>query len=161
MHSLPNPGQGVLAGAPAEYLNIPRQEAEAIFERADLLLNFHYAISPALLRLFRRTALIDIDPGLLQFWISRGQLCVPPHDVYFTIAEGVGRPCGKIPADGLPWIHIRPAICLEYWPYFFDPACEAFTTVSTWDSSDWVVDHNETYENTNEWRSCSSLTCRG
>lgn len=141
-------GKESLPEAPAQYLNITRQEAEAIFERADLLLNFHYAISPALLRLFHRTALIDIDPGLLQFWISRGQLCVPPHDVYFTIAEGVGRPCGKIPTDGLPWIHIRPAICLEYWPYFFDPVCEAFTTVSTWDSSDWVVDHNETYENT-------------
>ena len=134
--------------APADYLNIPRAEAEAIFERADLLLNFHYAISPALLRFFRHTALIDIDPGLLQLWISRGQLCVPSHDIYFTIAEGVGRSGGKIPTGGPSWIHIRPAICLEHWPYIFDPLCESFTTVSTWDSSDWVVDCNETYENT-------------
>ena len=134
--------------APTEYLNIARTEAEAIFGRADLLLNFHYAVSPALLAHFRRTALVDIDPGLLQFWITRGQLSVPDHGHYFTIGEGVGRPGGRIPADGLPWIHIRPAICLEYWPYSFDPLCEAFTTVSTWDSSDWVVDDNETYENT-------------
>jgi len=134
--------------APAEYLNMTRGEAEAIFGRADLLLNFHYAISSALLPHFQRTALVDIDPGLLQFWITRGQLNVPEHDLYFTIGEGVGRCGGKIPNDSPRWIHTGPAVCLERWPYIFDPCCEAFTTVSTWDSSDWVVDRDETYENT-------------
>src|SRR5262245_56344856 len=57
-------------GAPAEYLAPARAEAEAVFRRADLLLNFRYAIDPGLLAGFRRTALVDIDPGLLQFWIS-------------------------------------------------------------------------------------------
>src|SRR5256714_1420151 len=98
---------------PVTYLNLTRGQAEAIFERADLLLNFHYAISPGLLARFRRSALIDIDPGLLQFWISRRQLSVPPHDCYFTTSDAVGRPGGKIPASGLPWIPIRPPVCLE------------------------------------------------
>jgi len=133
---------------PAEYLTMSRDEAEAVYERADLLLNFHYAINPTLLTRFRRTVLVDIDPGLLQFWISRGQISVPRHDVYFTTAEGVGRKDGKIPDCGLPWIHIRPSVCLEHWPYVFDARSEAFTTVSIWDSSDWIVDHDETYENT-------------
>src|SRR2546429_8151284 len=62
---------------PTSYVDANHEEAEAVFERADLLLNFHYAISPALLARFRRTALVDIDPGLLQFWITRGQLVVP------------------------------------------------------------------------------------
>ena len=137
-----------LSEAPAEYLNVTRTEAEAVFGRADLLLNFHYAISPALLSFFRRTALVDIDPGLLQFWITSGQLHVPRHDSYFSTAEGVGRRGGKIPSDHPRWMHIRPAICLERWPYAFDPSCQAFTTVSTWDSSDWVVSADETYENT-------------
>src|SRR5437867_372703 len=106
---------------PKEYLNMSREEAEAVYERADLLLNFHYAISPALLARFRRTALMDIDPGLLQFWISRGQLSVPRHDCYFTTAEGVGRQGGRVPDTGLPWIPIRPPVCLECWPYVFDP----------------------------------------
>src|SRR5437773_1814284 len=134
--------------APTEYVNMTRDEAEAIFERADLLLNFHYSISPGLLARFRRTALVDIDPGLLQFWISRKQLSVPRHDFYFTISENVGKPGGRIPDCGLGWIPIRPAVCLERWPYTFDPSAEAFTTVSIWDSSDWVVDHEEQYENT-------------
>jgi hypothetical protein len=134
--------------APREYLDPTRAEAEAIFEKADLLLNFHYAISPELLARFRRTALVDIDPGLLQFWISRGQLSVPPHDCYFTTSDAVGRPGGKIPDGGLPWIPIRPPVCLEHWPYTCNPDSKAFTTISNWDSSDWIVDGAEIYENT-------------
>jgi len=137
-----------LPEAPTEYLGMSRDEAEAIFDRADLLLNFHYGISPGLLSRFRRTALVDIDPGLLQFWMSCGQVRVPRHDLYFTTAENVGRPGSRIPDCGLEWIHIWPAVCLERWPFTFDPNCEAFTTVSAWDASDWIVDGVDTYENT-------------
>ncbi len=77
-------------GLPDAYLGLSSAAAEEVFERADLLLNFHYAIAPELLERFRRTALVDIDPGLLQFWISRGQLSVPAHDLYFTTGETVG-----------------------------------------------------------------------
>ena len=135
-------------GLPKEYMGLARSEAEAIFERADLLLNFHYAIAPKLLARFRRTALVDIDPGLLQFWISRGQLSVPRHDLYFTTGETVGTPAARFPDCGLKWIHIRPPVCLECWPFFFEQRAEAFSTVSNWDSDDWIVDKEETYENT-------------
>jgi len=134
--------------APTDFLDMTRAEAEAIFQRADLLLNFHYATSPGLLAQFRRTAMIDIDPGLLQFWINRRQLSVPPHDFYFTTGENVGKPGSAIPDCGLDWLHIRPAVCLEGWPYRFVPRSETFTTISSWDSSDWIVDGDETYENT-------------
>jgi len=135
---------------PAEYLEMPREEAEAIYARADLLLNFHYAISPALLARFRCTALVDIDPGLLQFWISRRQIEVPRHDYYFSTGETVGQPGSRIPDDGLPWRPIRPVVFLDAWPYRYDPASVALTTISSWDSSDWIVDAQaqETYENT-------------
>ena len=128
-------------GAPVEYLTTTRADAEAVFEAADLLLNFHYAISPGLLACFRRTALVDIDPGLLQFWISRGQLTVPPHDLYFTIGEGVRD-------RDIHWARFRPPICLEHWPCVFAPCCETFTTISNWDSGEWVTDGAATYENT-------------
>jgi len=127
--------------APVEYLTTTRADAEAVFDEADLLLNFHYAISPGLLACFRRTALVDIDPGLLQFWITRGQLTVPSHDVYFTIGEAIGD-CG------IHWIPFRPPVCLEHWPYVFSPCCETFTTISNWDSGEWVTDGPATYENT-------------
>src|SRR5438876_5180635 len=145
---LTNGKKDVSPELPTEYLVMSGDEAQAVYERADLLLNFHYEIRPGLLARFRRTALVDIDPGLLQFWISRGQLAVPSHDLYFTTGETVGRPGGKIPDSDLPWIPIRPPVCLEHWPYLFDSRNQAFTTVSNWDSDDWVVDGDEEYENT-------------
>jgi hypothetical protein len=125
---------------PHEYIGVTASQAKAVFRRADLLLNFQYTIDPALLSWFRRTALVDIDPGLLQFWISTGQLLVPQHDLYFTTGETVGTPSAEFPDCGLPWIHIRPPICLELWPYTYNPNCEAFTTVSSWwGETDWIT----------------------
>jgi hypothetical protein len=131
---------------PDEYLGMPRFEAEAIWRRADLLLNFHYAATEALLSRFRRTALVDIDPGLLQFWMGVGQLRVPYHDFHFTIGETVGTPRARFPDCGRDWIHIRPPICLEFWPPVYDADDEAFTTVSSWwgagkaGEESWVTD---------------------
>jgi hypothetical protein len=113
-------------------------EAEAVLRRADLLLNFHYAIDPRLLACVRRSALVDIDPGLLQFWISTGQLAVLPHDRYLTTGETVGTPAARFPDCGLPWIHIRPPVCLDVWPSTYDSRSKAFTTVSSWSSASWL-----------------------
>jgi hypothetical protein len=132
-----------------EYLGTTREEAEAVFRRADLLLNFHYAAAPELLARFRRTALVDIDPGLLQHWVGAGQLRVARHDLYLTTGETVGTPAARFPDCGWSWRHIRPPICLEAWPYTFDPACKAFTTVSNWwGHDDWIIDdRGNNYEN--------------
>src|SRR5437773_2238822 len=59
-----------------------------------------------------------------------------------------GKPCPLFPDCGLQWIHIRPPVCLEHWPYTFDPRAEAFTTVSTWSGDTWLVDEQGLYEST-------------
>ena len=134
------------------YLNCSRQQAEGILRQADLLLNFNYRMRPPLLSLFKRTALIDIDPGLLQHWISIGQVPLTKHDCYLTIGETVGKEGALFPDCGLEWHHIFPPICLELWPYAHDADCERFTTVAGWWSGEWVrtiVDGRaELYENT-------------
>jgi hypothetical protein len=127
-------------GGSRNYIGMRPAQAQALFRRADLVLNFHYAIDPALLALFRRTALVDIDPGLLQTWISTGQLAPPPHDVYFSTGETVGTARAQFPDCGIAWQRIRPPVSLERWPYTHDPAGDAFTTVSSWWSHDWVRD---------------------
>jgi hypothetical protein len=134
-----------------DYLGWIPGQVEEIFGEADLLLNFHYAVDPSLLSRFRRTALVDIDPGLLQVWISTGQLTVAPHDVYFTTGETVGTPAARFADCGLPWVHINPPVSLEQWPYAHDPNAEAFTTVSNWwggaTHGEWFTDGNGFYEN--------------
>lgn len=122
------------------YLVGTRSAADELFGRADLLLNFHYAMDPRLLARFRRTALVDIDPGQLQMWMSSGQLAVGPHDVYFTTGETVGTPSALFPDCGIDWVHIRPPVCLDLWPYVYDPGSEAFTTVTNWWGAPEVMD---------------------
>src|SRR5437667_462140 len=118
-------------------------EAEAVLRRADVVLNFHYAIDPRLLAYARRTALVDIDPGSLQFWMSTGQLNVPAHDCYLTTGETVGTPAARFSDCGLQWTHIRPPVCLDLWPVTYDARAEDFTTVSSWSSASWLkVDRN-------------------
>jgi hypothetical protein len=126
------------AETPIQWVGVTARDAEAVLRRADLVLNFHYAIDPRLLACARRTALVDIDPGLTQIWISTGQLRVPRHDVYFTIGETVGTPGARFPDCGLEWRHIRPPVCLARWPYVHDSRCETFTTVAGWWSGKWL-----------------------
>lgn len=114
------------------FIGTPEDQARDVIARADLLLNFCYGMSADLLHGFRRTALVDIDPGLLQFWIWQGQIAVAPHDVYFTTGETTGTARAAFPDCGLAWEHIRPPVSLECWPFSYSPECEAFTTVSGW-----------------------------
>jgi hypothetical protein len=136
LYDVPDSG----AGEEIRFLNAEPTTAEAVFARADLLLNFHYGIDGRVLERFRRTALVDIDPGLLQHWIEQGQIDVAPHDVYLTTGETVGAPGSRIPACGLPWRQIRPPIGLDLWPYASDGSCGRFTTVSTWLTGDYITD---------------------
>ena len=106
---------------------------------ADLLLDISYGPAEVVAR-FRRTALLDIDPGLCQLWASRGQLSIPPHDVYFSIGETVGRPDARFPDAGLSWEHTPPCVHLNSWPVTAAPADARFTTVSNWIMYDYYVD---------------------
>jgi hypothetical protein len=116
---------------------------------ADLLLNLRYGTHPGIVRRFRRRALIDIDPGLLQVWLSQGKIAIPPHDVYFSIGETVGRPDACFPDGGLSWQYAPPCVALDAWPMHAASHDPAFTTVSHWNMGEGMydVDGVEAYAN--------------
>jgi hypothetical protein len=136
------------------WLNRSPAEAEALLRRAELLLNFHYAMAPDLLAAFRRTALVDIDPGLLQFWMSKGQLRVAPHDLYFSTGETVGTPRALFPDCGVAWTRFRPPIWLPAWPHVPAPAEGTWTTVSSWwgglGGGEWIRSGKDEYYDNNK-----------
>jgi hypothetical protein len=135
-------------GEHLEYAGTPEACANAVFRDTDLLLNFHQAIPPCILEKFRRTALVDIDPGLLQYWMSAGVLSVAPHHLYFTTGETVGTARATFPDCGINWIQIRPPVSLDFWPYVPEPIYNTFTTVSSWWGVDqWVEYGGEIYDN--------------
>jgi glycosyltransferase involved in cell wall biosynthesis len=115
-------------------------QLERMTRDADLLLNFDYRIHQGLADRFRRRTLVDIDPGLLQFWVSRGQLRLSVHDRYFTTGETVGTPSARFPDCSIPWQHVRPPVCLQLWPFTYTPNAAAFTTVSSWWAGEWITD---------------------
>src|SRR5439155_2257505 len=87
------------------------------------------------------------DPGLLQYWISTGQLEIPDHDRYFTIGETVGTPSAAFSDCGIDWVHIRPPVFLDQWPFRPSSTPAPFTTVSSWYSSEYILEGDGYWDN--------------
>jgi hypothetical protein len=118
-----------------------------LISRADLLVNMLYGTHPNIVNLFHRTALIDIDPGLLQLWMSEGKIDVAEHDFYFTIGETVGTSEAKFPDAGLDWIYTPPCVSLEWWPVKNGKGDAPYSTVTHWTMGEWMTDGDEVYAN--------------
>jgi hypothetical protein len=99
---------------------------------ADLLVDLAYMPREVLGR-FRRTALIDIDPGLTQLWWAAGDLDLDVYGTYFTIGQGVAAGTAMVPDCGVRWRYAPPCVDLDEWPRCLPPPAGApWTTVSHW-----------------------------
>jgi hypothetical protein len=99
---------------------------------ADLLLNLAYAVPPELVARFRRSALLDLDPGMTQSWIAAGDLDLGAHDLYLTTGEGIATGTAPVPDCGLRWLYAPPCVALDVWTAA-PPADEAaYSTVTHW-----------------------------
>ncbi|MEO6340288.1 MAG: hypothetical protein ABIO39_09640 [Caulobacteraceae bacterium] len=135
-----------IGGEPIAGLNPQAVDLELASE-ADLLIDMSYATHAALTRRFRKSALLDIDPGLTQIWVDARQFVLAPHDLYFTIGETVGRPEARFPDCGLDWIYTPPCISLTHWRPA-PGAGHAYTTVSQWYAkNEWVLHGDDSYDN--------------
>ena len=113
-----------------------RPGLELATAEADLMLDFAYDTPLWALEMFRRTALVDLDPGLLQLWMSQGKMQVSEHDVNFSIGETVGTSEARFPDGGFEWQHTPSPVFLGAWPAT-DAAAGAYTTVTNW-WGDWI-----------------------
>jgi hypothetical protein len=112
---------------------------------ADLLLSLQYDMPEETLARFRRSALLEIDPGEVQIWLSKGELHVARHDMYFTIGETVGQPEARFPDAGLTWRYTPPCVALDWWPTTSAAGDAPFTTVGHWYGG-WMEDEGGGYE---------------
>jgi hypothetical protein len=136
------PGKHARDAPREEHLRIGDRDVGELFASADLLMNFNYGLGQDVVSAFRRSALIDIDPGLLQLWIGQGKLAPAAHDAYFTIGEAIDSS-----QSALEWMPIRPAVSLELWPDTPRPDATAFTTVSSWWGGGHVGTKERFYDN--------------
>jgi hypothetical protein len=113
-----------------------RELVECAAEAA-LLVNIggHLSLEP-LLASIPRKAYIDIDPGYTQEWHAQGSSAprLAGHDVYFTIAENLGKRGCPLPTAGIAWRPTRQPVVLDHWPLTRGGDRERFTTVATWRS---------------------------
>jgi hypothetical protein len=108
---------------------------------ADLLVNFFYGLDARILRRFRRSAMIDIDPGLLQTWLALGQLEIAPHDAFFSIGRNVDA-IAPPPGGQGNWLPTLPCVAMDYWPVHAAAGDAPFTTVSHWYADEWLAGAN-------------------
>ena len=76
---------------------------------ADALVDLAY-LPRELVRPFRRSALVDLDPGLTQTWAAAGALDIDGRDLYATVGEGVADGTALVPSDGRAWIYVPPCV---------------------------------------------------
>ncbi len=123
-----------------------RLDLDDVAAAADLLLDFTYEAPAAVVERFARTALVDLDPGLLQIGMERRDLRVAPHDAYVTIGETVGTSTARFGDGGVSWHHTPPPVFLDAWATSPLPADGAYTTVTNW-WGEWIVIGDETVDN--------------
>lgn len=114
---------------------------------SDILINQWYGMPQNILQNFKKTLLLDIDPGLTQVWLSKKYFHAAPHDIYFTIGETVGQPGAKFPDLGIKWNYTPPCVAIDNWPVVKSDANSPYTTVSHWSMELWEDDHGELYCN--------------
>ena len=122
------------------FVNVDDARAMDVLASADLLVDFKYDTSEVILERVPRTALIDIDPGQLQFWLEHGQITVAPHDHYFTTGENIGG--GRAPSCGIPWHEIRPVVDTASWSFDAGDRREELTTITNW-FGEWLTDGDD------------------
>lgn len=136
-----------LAGVEHPLDAAPLLGLEEVAARADLLVNFMYGLPEGIVHRFRRSALIDIDPGLLQIWMATGVLKVARHDHDFTIGETVGTRSARFPDAGRRWLYTPPCVALDWWPAYPSARDAPFTTVTQWWTDEHIHDRGEWYRN--------------
>lgn len=93
----------------------------------DLLVDFRYNLPERLFSNFRRTALINIDPGQYELAVRGGVYPEPKHDVLFSI--------GRSPVQNgtnTHCLYTPPCVFLDEWPFILGSSDSPWTTVAHW-----------------------------
>jgi hypothetical protein len=125
----------------AEIRGRTRKGLEEFIGSADLLWNFAAAFRPPLLDHFKRRALIDCDPGVLQVSALEFELGQSHHQVFLTVGAKIHDPDCAVPTLGLKWHSFPAFVHLPLWTSAPDPGPAApFTSVTDWNWGEVALD---------------------
>jgi hypothetical protein len=106
---------------------------QRVIADADVMWNFACMLRSPLLQLFRRRALIDLDPGIVHVSALHHELDLAEHDIRFTVGLNVGQPDCGVPLVGGSWQPAPPVVHLPLWSEVGPPPHDAtFTSITQW-----------------------------
>jgi hypothetical protein len=88
----------------------------------ELLIDFRYDLCPRLLQRFKRTALVNIDPGQYEIALANGSYPQPQHHVLFSIGEHAED----------RFVYTPPCVYLDEWPATPGRSTDPWTTIAHW-----------------------------
>jgi hypothetical protein len=118
------------AGPEREWYGCSAERFWRFCAEADILLDLCYSVRPPdLLAAVRRTAFLDLDPVFMQLSMHQKAITLP-HDLFFTVAQNIGRHGCLIPSAEVEWQTFWPPVDLELWQNGEGNAAASFSTVS-------------------------------
>jgi hypothetical protein len=118
------------------YYGLSRTQLQALYRRADIILNLCGASVPRAEHRNARLVYIETDPVFEQIRAAQGEPrtldFLRRHDLCFTYGENLGAADCPIPLSGFAWRKTRPPVVLDLWEPRVDPGCRYFTTIATW-----------------------------
>ncbi len=116
----------------------------------NVLCDHRYNLPEKVVAPFRRSMMIDIDPGQFHVALDLGTYHTAPHTHYFTVGEWVKFTANPpFNTHGRDWIYTPPPVALDQWPVTpADPAAP-LTTISNWYMhNEWMPDgQGDWYDN--------------
>jgi hypothetical protein len=108
-------------------------EIREIIRSADLLWNFASTLRQPVLSLFRRRALLDLDPGHWQVSALDWDLGQHDHHAFLTVGSKIQDPDCEVPTLGRAWTAFPPVVYLPLWAAAPDPGPAApFSSITQW-----------------------------
>lgn len=117
----------------AEVLGRSRIETREIIRSADLFWNSCNGVTQPLLGMFRRRALIDLDPGHLQVSALSAKLGLDQHQTFLSVGRKLHDAECPVPTHGFDWHTFSPFVYLPMWTVKPDPGPTApFSSITHW-----------------------------
>lgn len=113
-----------------------------ICRTADVAWNLACAAPKGVLSLFRKRALLDVDPGHLQVSMLDFDMDLAEHEVLFTVGQCIGGEDCRVPTLGRQWHTYLPVVHLPSWPDAGPPPQGApFSSLTHWNWGElWLGD---------------------
>ena len=113
-------------------VGLTRPEVRDRLAGPNVLLNLSYSLHPPFLLTFQRRIFCDLDPGEIQYWMTKLEMGQGHHHEFWTIGLNVHGDDCRLPKSSLPWRTFYPLADTELLRPRPRPRRPKFATIGQW-----------------------------